>query len=741
MEEKKLGLPKAFICCSNILFLMSGFVLMSCGALLLADSHRVLLSRLLGSEEIYQDQPMFYYFAFIIVAVGFIISVTGLLGCWATCLHNCCITTTYILMIILLMMVEISICTVVIFFPQYLGIDLQPSRLIRALQRNYAVPGREQFTAALDLAQSVFSCCGINGSSNYGTSWWRLQEVGRRELVVPLTCCTLNNVSVIDAFLNPEPSNLTLCQALNPAEHLRARHLNGCLEKIENWTDEQELILITTVLGLMFIELCALSSTLFACLKSKKSKKHPSAFTSTQTLSPFSESEHEFGMGIENRMHMAGTTFGAKSWRRLEGSEVPTISVAGIKRIEKIPYNTKRSVIEEWQDSNKGINYIIPNDQHYEERAIDVFPTIPSTSCTKTSSNRRKTSIPRSKSSSTRGKKQKSEHRSSKKRTSSQRVHRNSKHTFSHDRQRSLVDSPSTIDVESSEGMPLINKKQHTKKRNTTKPPESEDQDGSIDSLECCNIVDHQKQDPRQQTDIRRSKRKDTFNTNGNSTKRISSQLENTCCSQFEEKVDSRLGMTEVPRFKTLGVPLVGMHNACGLPVFAHWQKQKISTSLRKSNHVHRDNSNRAQSKIYSRDSHPRHNSSEADFKSEWIMIKETNRPYSSASHNRRRPSFKVVRVGTLSTKKLAKNSKDNLKKESIIYKFGGSFGRRSVKRTALYAKNGEEAVSALKKLCLNPLGRSSKGDVMIWWLSSLPIEKVDICKVFNCQVKNLADS
>lgn len=69
-----------------------------------------------------------------------------------------------------------------------------------------------------------FACCGINGSSNYGTSWWRLQEVGRRELVVPLSCCTLNNVNQTDSFLNPEPANLTFCQALNPAEHQYARH-------------------------------------------------------------------------------------------------------------------------------------------------------------------------------------------------------------------------------------------------------------------------------------------------------------------------------------------------------------------------------------------------------------------------------------------------------------------------------------------------------------------------------------
>lgn len=73
-----------------------------------------------------------------------------------------------------------------------------------------------------------FACCGINGSSNYGTSWWRLQEVGRRELVVPLSCCTLNNANETGSFLNPEPANLTLCQALNPAEHQYARHITVC---------------------------------------------------------------------------------------------------------------------------------------------------------------------------------------------------------------------------------------------------------------------------------------------------------------------------------------------------------------------------------------------------------------------------------------------------------------------------------------------------------------------------------
>lgn len=74
-----------------------------------------------------------------------------------------------------------------------------------------------------------FACCGINGSGNYGTSLWRLREVSLRELVVPLSCCTLNNVNETSSFLNPEPANLTLCQLLNPAEHQYARHTAVCV--------------------------------------------------------------------------------------------------------------------------------------------------------------------------------------------------------------------------------------------------------------------------------------------------------------------------------------------------------------------------------------------------------------------------------------------------------------------------------------------------------------------------------
>lgn len=62
--------------------------------------------------------------------------------------------------ITLLLLSECTVFIVAIFWPYLLGIDVRPARLIRALQRSYAVPGREQFTAALDLAQTTVGILG-----------------------------------------------------------------------------------------------------------------------------------------------------------------------------------------------------------------------------------------------------------------------------------------------------------------------------------------------------------------------------------------------------------------------------------------------------------------------------------------------------------------------------------------------------------------------------------------------------
>jgi hypothetical protein len=72
---------------------------------------------------------------------------------------------------------------------------------------------------------------------------------------------------------------------------------------IESWVQDQALILLAIGLAVVIIELCALLSTLLACTN-QKSQRHKrkraqnSTFTSTQTLSPFNESDHDYGKVI-----------------------------------------------------------------------------------------------------------------------------------------------------------------------------------------------------------------------------------------------------------------------------------------------------------------------------------------------------------------------------------------------------------------------------------------------------------
>lgn len=71
--------------------------------------------------------------------------------------------------------------------------------------------------------------------------------------------------------------------------------IQGCLEYIEKWTQDQALILLAIILAVMFVEVTALLSILLACSRgNRRSKSQASTFTSTQTLSPFTESDHDF---------------------------------------------------------------------------------------------------------------------------------------------------------------------------------------------------------------------------------------------------------------------------------------------------------------------------------------------------------------------------------------------------------------------------------------------------------------
>ncbi|XP_034240056.1 uncharacterized protein LOC117644588 [Thrips palmi] len=265
---------KAVMVISNALFLVSGLAAVALGALLLSDAPRVLMSRLIlaagvsgANATLLPPQPLLYYVCLAVMALGLVVCAVAVLGCWASCLHSYCILGTYLFLLTLLLLGELAVGALAALGPQFLGLAVEHPRLTDALQRGYGVPGREQFTAAFDLAQVTLRCCGVVGGSDYHSSWWHLRELGQRDLLVPLSCCSLDNVRDPDSFLDPRPTNLTLCQSLQQDVARPFRHMEGCGYKIGLWLGEQVRLLASAGGALVLVQLVALLSAILVCVQ------------------------------------------------------------------------------------------------------------------------------------------------------------------------------------------------------------------------------------------------------------------------------------------------------------------------------------------------------------------------------------------------------------------------------------------------------------------------------------------
>lgn len=216
---------------------MCGVVVLLTGFYLFTDSKRLLLSSLL---IVTQDEanplrdlkyPLFLYVAFMLTVLGMMMVMITFIGYWTALLNNFCLLAFYFIMVLLLLMIKFAMCVVITIWPQLLGLNLNATEMVKILQGSYGVPGFEQYTVAMDFAQTYLDCCAINDSINYDTSLWRLQKFGKKELTVPLTCCALINKFEDKSYLDPIPINETLCQSVEPMDFQKGRHIEVSFKK------------------------------------------------------------------------------------------------------------------------------------------------------------------------------------------------------------------------------------------------------------------------------------------------------------------------------------------------------------------------------------------------------------------------------------------------------------------------------------------------------------------------------
>ncbi|XP_059622300.1 tetraspanin-11 [Phlebotomus argentipes] len=287
---------------SNFVFLACGVALLAGGFFLFTDNPRILLSRLLGatSEQLADlPQPLFFYIALGLAGAGFIAICAALIGCWAACSGTYCILSVYFLVVLILLLLEFGMCLLITLWPQCMGLDLDETVMVRALQGSYGVPGKEQFTAAMDLAQTLFKCCAISSDINYDTSLWRLQGFGHRELTVPLTCCVLQNSRDRNAYLGPKPINLSLCQSLQRHEYQSFRHLESCYDKIDLWYRQQYVIFLGAGMIVAIVEFCVLLSIILSCTKHAR-QRQKRKMSLRQIIREVDEADVEADVGQES---------------------------------------------------------------------------------------------------------------------------------------------------------------------------------------------------------------------------------------------------------------------------------------------------------------------------------------------------------------------------------------------------------------------------------------------------------
>lgn len=170
---------------------------------------------------------------------------------------------------------------------------------------------------------------------------------------------------------------------------------------------------------------------------------------------------------------------------------------------------------------------------------------------------------------------------------------------------------------------------------------------------------------------------------------------------------------------RTLGVPLVGMHNACGLPIIGYSWPEKNITRLCLTGEfagrleTHQGTYEKQRKKIKKR------RAPQPGDDDNRMASRRTITSIDSSGRNKilKRPSFKNSRINSLSFKQRSYRRIESGKDDRI---FGSlrrrSFARRSIKRATLYAKDdGSEAVDVLTTLCLNPMARNKGAINMIW--------------------------
>uniref|UniRef100_A0A8B9JF59 Tetraspanin n=1 Tax=Astyanax mexicanus TaxID=7994 RepID=A0A8B9JF59_ASTMX len=210
----------------NLLFWLSGGAVMAVGLWTLVDKSDYI--SLLSSST-------YSLAAYILIAAGAIVMLTGVLGCCAT--------------------IKESRALLIVCFPfcYQLNEELRAD-LKETMVQKYQQPGEDHVTRAVDKLQQDLKCCGSNSSADWQQGTWIHTFADGR--LVPDSCC---KTPTDHCGLRDHPSNIYKVEG-------------GCISKLEEFILQHLQILGAVGIGIAFLQILGM---LFTCCLYRSLKDEP----------------------------------------------------------------------------------------------------------------------------------------------------------------------------------------------------------------------------------------------------------------------------------------------------------------------------------------------------------------------------------------------------------------------------------------------------------------------------------
>nr|XP_040017960.1 CD151 antigen isoform X1 [Gasterosteus aculeatus aculeatus] len=235
----------------NILFWLAGGTVLAVGVWTMVEKSDYI--SLLNSS-------LYSVSAYLLIAAGVIVIVTGIIGCCATLKEMKSLLIVYLVLLLCIFLLEViagvlAYITYQECFPFCYQLDQELRQNLKGtMQQKYQQPGEESITRAVDKLQQEFQCCGSQNSSDWRDSVW-IQSAGNERLV-PDSCC--KSPSAL-CGLRDHPSNIYKVEG-------------GCIMKLEEFILSQLYIIGAVGIGIAFLQLVGM---MFTCCLYQKLKEDP----------------------------------------------------------------------------------------------------------------------------------------------------------------------------------------------------------------------------------------------------------------------------------------------------------------------------------------------------------------------------------------------------------------------------------------------------------------------------------